>query len=160
MPPLRAPRPEHRPTQTYSQARGSGSGRAGAFKAERAQRAQDAPAARTPTESDGILTPPPNQTHRRTHTPDRRYIYRRGARGAGRRADATGEGAAAKGRKAGRPPKHSHDVAGRACDKPSQRAPNGRPAENRGEGGAGERGKGGTPASIRTERHKGHYGHP
>lgn len=43
---------ECRPIASWSQARGSGSAQAGAFKAERAQRAQDAPAARPPTESE------------------------------------------------------------------------------------------------------------
>lgn len=144
-----------------SQARGSGSAHEGAFTAERAQRAQEAPAARPPSPNAGSSragagsgghraasgigakatrteddrgppstatdhaettdTPP---TTRQNTTTDRNTLSRRGARGAGRRADATGEGAAAKGRKAGRPPKHSRGVAGRARDELSQRAHN------------------------------------
>ena len=43
---------ECRPKESCSQAGGRGDAQAGAFKAERAQRAQDAPAARPPTESE------------------------------------------------------------------------------------------------------------
>lgn len=98
------------PTESVGRRRagaGSGAHRAACGIGATEPRTQDDrgdPSTATEPTTSKMIRPTPHK-RRTPHTSGKIVSPRRGARGAGRRADATGRGAAAKGRKAGRPPK-------------------------------------------------------